>query len=96
MERVAAIFAETSARQIDAILAAVADEDLRAISAQCHALKSAAAHVGADGLARRVIELERAANARDVARVAGLADGLRVARATAVDALQTELARRTA
>jgi signal transduction histidine kinase/ligand-binding sensor domain-containing protein/DNA-binding NarL/FixJ family response regulator/HPt (histidine-containing phosphotransfer) domain-containing protein len=93
LTRVATLFAESSGRQIEAIMAAVADGNLQIIRAQCHSLKSAAAHVGADRLARLAVNLERAANAADPAQVALLADGLRSARAAAVDALQTELAK---
>jgi signal transduction histidine kinase/DNA-binding NarL/FixJ family response regulator len=93
LERVAAIFAETSNRQIDAILAAGADGNMPVVSAQCHSLKSASGHVGADGLARLAIEVERAADTMDAARVTSLAGGLHSARATAVDALRKELAK---
>ncbi|MGO8854890.1 MAG: two-component regulator propeller domain-containing protein [Steroidobacteraceae bacterium] len=93
LARIATLFVESSSRQIDAIMAAVADGNLPIIRAQCHSLKSAAAHVGADGLARLAVNLERAANAEDLARVAFLADALRSARVAAVEALQTELAK---
>jgi len=93
LTRVTTLFVESSGRQIDAIMAAVATLNLPAIRAQCHPLKSAAAHVGADRLAGLVVDLERAATDAELARVALLADGLRAARAAAVDALQTELAR---
>jgi CheY-like chemotaxis protein/HPt (histidine-containing phosphotransfer) domain-containing protein len=96
IQRVATLFEETSAEQVDAILAAVADGNLPAISARCHSLKSASAQVGADGLARLAVETERAANTRDTARVATLTSGLRAARSAAIGALNSELKRRTA
>jgi signal transduction histidine kinase/ligand-binding sensor domain-containing protein/DNA-binding NarL/FixJ family response regulator len=96
IRRVATLFEETSAQQVDAILAAVADGNLPAISARCHSLKSASAQVGADGLARLAVETERAANTRDSARVAVLTSGLRAARSAAIGALNSELERRTA
>jgi signal transduction histidine kinase/ligand-binding sensor domain-containing protein/DNA-binding response OmpR family regulator len=96
IKRVATLFDETSARQVDAILDAVAAGDLAAISARCHSLKSASAQVGADGLARLVSETERAANTRDTARLAALTSRLAAARSEAIQALQGELERRTA
>ncbi len=93
IQRVARLFDETSATQIDAILAAVADGDLPAISERCHSLKSASAQVGADGLARLALETERAANTRDTARVAALTSGMRAARIAAIGAFNGELAR---
>jgi signal transduction histidine kinase/ligand-binding sensor domain-containing protein/FixJ family two-component response regulator len=96
LKRVARIFIDTSGRQIDAILAAVASGDLATARAQCHSLKSAAAHVGADALARLAVELERAAIAKDAARAAFLAEGLRAAGDAAANALQTESMERTA
>jgi signal transduction histidine kinase/ligand-binding sensor domain-containing protein/CheY-like chemotaxis protein len=96
LQKVTALFDETSARQVDAILAAVAEGNLKAISARCHSLKSASAQVGADGLARLAIETERAAKTEDAARVAVLTNGLRAARSAAVDALHMELEKRTA
>jgi signal transduction histidine kinase/ligand-binding sensor domain-containing protein/CheY-like chemotaxis protein/HPt (histidine-containing phosphotransfer) domain-containing protein len=96
IQRVATLFEETSAQQIDAILAAVADGNLQAISARCHSLKSASAQVGADGLARLAVETERAANTRDNVRVVALTSGLRAARMAAIGALNSELERRIA
>jgi signal transduction histidine kinase/ligand-binding sensor domain-containing protein/CheY-like chemotaxis protein len=96
LRRVATLFDEASAHQVDAILCAVAEGNLPAIRERCHSLKSASAQVGADGLARLATETERAANARDTARIAALATGLRAARSAAVGALHEELARRTA
>jgi HPt (histidine-containing phosphotransfer) domain-containing protein len=69
---------------------------MAAVSSQCHSLKSAAAHVGADGLAQLAIEIERAAEAGDAAHVAALTDRLRSAGLAACEALQIETARRTA
>ena len=94
--RIANIFVESSSRQIDTILVASAHHDMAAVSGQCHSLKSAAAHVGADGLAQLAIEIERAAEAGDAAHVAALMDGLRTAGLAACEALQIETARRIA
>jgi CheY-like chemotaxis protein len=96
IERVASLFEETSEAQVDAILSAVTEGNLSVISARCHSLKSASAQVGADGLARLAIETERAANARDTARLVMLTSRLRAARAEAIGALNSELERRTA
>jgi CheY-like chemotaxis protein/HPt (histidine-containing phosphotransfer) domain-containing protein len=96
IERVAALFEETSEAQVDAILSAVTEGDMPAISSRCHSLKSASAQVGADGLARLAIETERAANSRDTARLAVLTSRLRAARAEAIGALNSELERRSA
>jgi signal transduction histidine kinase/ligand-binding sensor domain-containing protein/FixJ family two-component response regulator/HPt (histidine-containing phosphotransfer) domain-containing protein len=93
LTRVATMFIEMSGRQIDTIIAAAAERNLPVISAQCHSLKSAAAHVGADGLARLAVNLERAAATADLAHVVFLADALRSARVAAVGALRTELAK---
>jgi HPt (histidine-containing phosphotransfer) domain-containing protein len=87
------MFIEISGRQIDTIVAAAAERNLPVISAQCHSLKSAAAHVGADGLARLAVNLERAAATNDLAHVVFLADALRSAQVAAVEALRTELAK---
>jgi signal transduction histidine kinase/CheY-like chemotaxis protein len=96
IQRVAALFDETSARQVDAILSAMADGNLSTISARCHSLKSASAQVGADGLARLAIETERAANTRDIARLAVLTSRMQAARVEAIDALNVEFERHTA
>jgi response regulator RpfG family c-di-GMP phosphodiesterase len=96
LKRVTTIFVESSNRQIDAILAGVANGDLAVVRAHSHSLKSASSHVGADHLAQLLVEVERAAHASDATRVAILATGLRTARAAAVDALQAELAKRSA
>jgi CheY-like chemotaxis protein len=96
LKRIATLFVDTSTRQVDAILNAVAGGDLPAVRRQSHSLKSAAAHVGADGLAQMLVEVERAATADDAIRVGLLAEGLRAARDAAVEALQAELHRRTA
>ncbi len=96
LSRVAALFADSSALQVEKIVAAAADQDLPTVSAQCHSLKSAAGHVGANQLAQLAIELERASNLHDVDRVSMLANGLPSARAVAVGALHAELTRRSA
>jgi CheY-like chemotaxis protein len=95
-QRVVTIFTETSGRQIDAIEAAAVAGDYPVVRAQCHSLKSAAAHVGADRLARLVMDIERAAEGNDVARVQVLVAALQSAGAAAREALQVEIARRIA
>jgi outer membrane receptor for monomeric catechols len=74
----------------------MADGNLSTISARCHSLKSASAQVGADGLARLAIETERAANTRDIARLAVLTSRMQAARVEAIDALNVEFERHTA
>jgi len=96
LKRLATVFVDTSSRQVETILAAVSARDMSIIGAQCHTLKSAAAHVGAEHLAQLAIDLERAANSGDVAQVVTLADGLGAARTAAVEALHAELARNAA
>jgi signal transduction histidine kinase/ligand-binding sensor domain-containing protein/CheY-like chemotaxis protein/HPt (histidine-containing phosphotransfer) domain-containing protein len=96
LARVTTIFVESSGRQIDAILAATARGDMPTVGSQCHSLKSAAAHVGAGALAHLAIEIERASSANDASRVIALTAGLRAAGMAACEALQAEIARRTA
>jgi signal transduction histidine kinase/ligand-binding sensor domain-containing protein/ActR/RegA family two-component response regulator len=96
MHRLGKLFVTSSDRQICAILAAMAAGDIAAIRSQCHSLKSAAAHVGADSLARLVTDIERAVEDSDLKRAAGLARDLTGERASAVDAIEIELARRSA
>jgi HPt (histidine-containing phosphotransfer) domain-containing protein len=96
LRKVSSLFRDTSARQIHTIMQAAADGRLSTVATECHSLKSACAHVGADALARLAIETERAAIAADAARVASLVVGMSAARAAAVEALANELARRTA
>jgi CheY-like chemotaxis protein len=91
LKRLAAAFSDTSGRQVEAILAAVTTRDMPTIRAQCHTLKSSAAHVGAEQLARLVAELEQAAASDNIAQVHALAEGLRAARMAAVHALQAQL-----
>jgi len=96
LDRVTRLFVESSAKQVDSILAAVAAADLKNIQSHCHSLKSAAAHVGADRLSELVAELERAARAGDLAGAIHRSGELRSARESAVASLQTALAQRIA
>jgi CheY-like chemotaxis protein/HPt (histidine-containing phosphotransfer) domain-containing protein len=96
LERVTRLFVESSANQVGAILAAVAREDLKTIQSQCHSLKSAAAHVGADQLSELAAELELAARSGDLARVTDRSGELRGARESAVISLQTAFAQQIA
>lgn len=96
LARVAQLFIEASARQVDAIDVAVAAADYVGAARQCHSLKSAAGHVGAFGVAGIANELERAAQAGDAERCREYARTLREARLEAVEALRGELTLRAA
>jgi signal transduction histidine kinase/ligand-binding sensor domain-containing protein/CheY-like chemotaxis protein/HPt (histidine-containing phosphotransfer) domain-containing protein len=96
LNRVSRVFIDTSDRQVNVILEAVAAGDYARIAKECHSLKSAAAHMGAIELAGLVAEIERAARAADHTQLGSLTDGLRVAREATVISLQNELARRSA
>ncbi len=91
LQRLATAFVDTSARQVETIHAALVARDLLTIGTQCHTLKSAAAHVGAERLSRLAVELERAANAGDLAQTSALTAGLGAARMAAIEALRAEL-----
>jgi len=94
LKRITTLFVDTSARQVDALLKGVSEGDLATVRRQSHSLKSAAAHVGAEGLAQVLVDIERAAKAADAIRVSLLAGGLRAAREAAIAALQAELQKR--
>ncbi len=69
---------------------------MKTIQSQCHSLKSAAAHVGADQLSELAAELELAARSGDLARVTDRSGELRGARESAVISLQTAFAQQIA
>ena len=96
LSRLAGLFVDTSRKQIDIIQAALASGNFAVIGAQAHSIKSSAAHVGAVNLSSLAVEIERAAGQQDLARLTELAQRLPAARQAAVDALQTELTRRSA
>jgi signal transduction histidine kinase/ligand-binding sensor domain-containing protein/DNA-binding response OmpR family regulator len=96
LNRVTRVFVDTSERQVNVILAALAAGDCVRIAQECHSLKSAAAHMGALELAALATEIERAARAADHDQLASLVDGLRTARDATVNSLQNELAKRSA
>jgi CheY-like chemotaxis protein/HPt (histidine-containing phosphotransfer) domain-containing protein len=96
LSRVTRVFVDTSDRQVNVILAALAAGDCAAIARECHSFKSAAAHMGAAELAALIVEIERAARAADHAQLSSLTDRLRAAREATVISLQDELAKRSA
>jgi signal transduction histidine kinase/CheY-like chemotaxis protein/outer membrane protein assembly factor BamB len=96
LDRVTRLFVETSSKQVDGILSAVARGDVKTVQSHCHSLKSAAAHVGADQLSELAAELERAARAGDLTRVIACSGDLRSARDSAVASLQRALEQRIA
>jgi len=96
VQRVASLFVAKSAQQLDAIRQALLSGDLAVVRHQCHSLKSAAAHVGADGLARVSAQLEAAAVAADLSTARILGIELEVAGQAAAAMLREEIARRIA
>ena len=96
LQRVAAIFVASTERQIIEIRAALSREDLAAVRGQCHALKSAAAHVGATELSMLATEMEARAAGGDSARVMQLADSLFSAAETARNSMQQQVQRQSA
>jgi signal transduction histidine kinase/ligand-binding sensor domain-containing protein/FixJ family two-component response regulator len=94
--RVTVKFIEASRRQVSAITAAVSAADLGSVARQCHALKSAAAHVGAEELAACVVELERAAADGDLVRAEAFGKSLGALAEAAIESLRSESVQRTA
>ena len=96
VQRVASLFVTKSAQQLDAIRQAILADDLLSVRAQCHSLKSASAHVGAERLARVATLMEGAAGAQNRTVVQGLAAELYSAGSEAAAQLRDEIARRIA
>ena len=96
LERVAKIFVASTERQINEIRAAIEQADMLTVRAQCHALKSAAAHVGAADLSGLATEVEAAASRGDTTRVTQLAESLYVAAEAARGSMQQQVLRQSA
>lgn len=96
LKRVSRAFITSSTKQAEIIEAAVQRNDFTTVAAQCHSLKSTAAHVGATQLARLSRELEAASQRGAAADCLALCSALRSAQSEAVDALALEVERRSA
>jgi HPt (histidine-containing phosphotransfer) domain-containing protein len=96
LKRVSRAFITSSTKQAEILEAAVQRNDFTTVAAQCHSLKSTAAHVGATQLARLSRELEAASQRGAAADCLALCSALRSAQSEAVDALALEVERRSA
>lgn len=81
------LFLENSAERMNQIRSGVADNDATLAERGAHSLKSSAANVGLGAVRRFAAEMEAAAGASDVAKVAELLPGLEEAYAQGHDAL---------
>jgi HPt (histidine-containing phosphotransfer) domain-containing protein len=82
------LFAQGAAARLDAISAAVQAGDAGAIERAAHAFKSAAATVGARGLAERLAAVEQAGREGAAERAAGELPALREAVAAVLRQLE--------
>ncbi|MEZ5498194.1 MAG: two-component regulator propeller domain-containing protein [Steroidobacteraceae bacterium] len=87
LARVARIFVNESGQQITRIRAAIERRDLKQLAAECHALKSSAASLGADSLARAAAALEQVDKSVDPQLLENLARQLWLAHSAAVPAI---------
>lgn len=96
LKRLVPVLARTSRQQLDAIRAALAQQDYETIRAQCHALKSGAGNLGATSLAAAARELESACQDPDFEKIQKLVAQLDHLHRSAMAALEQEALRESA